>query len=226
MAYTDSPNWYVSSDDDDEEDREYIECTVCPDAKQCSKASFRKAGCWSFRGLERCMEKVKNHLQRSTNHKISEEDSLKIAGGADYRTHKETQKERAMYRRNIKKLQADKAKHGQKMPTSPVRQTKLKCVVKPTSRAIGAIADGRPFQPVGTVVVEAARGSASSSDEVDIAVKASHLKMLGDAVSRAKHACDSMARLSSGLAGQYERESDILDAATKMLNNMLEKKNS
>ena len=166
------------------------------------------------------MEKVQVHLQRSSNHLLSEAAALKVAGDADYVTRRETQKDRTEYRRKIKKLQADKAEHGANAPTSPVRQSQLKCVVKPTR----AIADGRLPQSLATVAVEAARGGSSSSDDADIAVKQSHLKMLGDSVNRAKHACDSMARLSSGLAGQYEREANILDAAATMLNKMSEKK--
>ena len=195
-----SPDWYLSSDDDTGADREYVECERCPREAQCSKAAFKKAGCWSFRGLDRCIEKTAMRFRRSSSRFLDEDEALRVAAEGNYVTKTDSKQGRAEYRQTIKKLSEQKQQHTSKVQTSHLKQL-----------------------PTPSKCVELVARGGSSSDP-DVVIKASRLQVLADANNRAKHACDSMARLCNGVAAQYEHEAKIFDAAAVMLDKLMVKK--
>ena len=137
---------------------------------------------------------------RSSNHNLDDDEALRVAAEWIYVTKTESKKVRAEYRQTIKKLSGQKQQHTSKVQTSHLKQL-----------------------PTPSKCVELAARGGSSSDP-DVVIKASRLQVLADANNRAKHACDSMARLCNGVGAQYEHAANIFDAAAVMLDKLMAKK--
>ena len=99
---------YVAEEDDDQQDREFFRCFVCPLYETCkkSKSSFKNSCCYSYVDEETCRQYVQRHLLLSGIHKednLTEDAANDLAQSADIVMSFETYEERQEYRSGLEK---------------------------------------------------------------------------------------------------------------------------
>ena len=103
---------FVASDDDTWEDRTYWMASACPCRESCSASSWRQVLKYSYLSDEVVRGYIRDHLMRSSRHILSEEDAENHAALAEVEVCTETSEERAAYRQQIKRTQAQSADKG------------------------------------------------------------------------------------------------------------------
>jgi len=99
---------YVAEEDDDQQDREFFRCFVCPLYETCkkSKSSFKNSCCFSYVDEQTCREYVQRHLLLSGIHKednLTEDAANDLAQSAEITMSFETYEERQEYRSGLEK---------------------------------------------------------------------------------------------------------------------------
>jgi hypothetical protein len=97
---------YVAEEDDDQQDREFFRCFVCPLYETCkkSKSSFKNSCCFSYVDEETCRQYVQRHLLLSGIHKednLTEDNANDLAQNAEITMSFETYEERQAYRSGL-----------------------------------------------------------------------------------------------------------------------------
>ena len=108
-----SDNDFIASDDDDEQDRTIFRAESCP-VGGCSHQGWKRARCYSYTSIERCICKVARHLMNSAseNHGMSQEEAEQLAASAVIKDSIETYAERKKYRHQLKMIEAQKLKQA------------------------------------------------------------------------------------------------------------------
>jgi hypothetical protein len=153
MSGVDSPDWYVSEQNDDSQPRKYWKARDCPLKESCSKTAWGRAACYSFVSQQRVIEKVENHLSTSGKHMYDPasfgdtHSPHTLAMMTEIDAFEETGSERAKYRNQIDKMQNDKLAAAPRSP--PMRPPIPPPAIKATSkfgndklRPIGAASSG------------------------------------------------------------------------------------
>jgi hypothetical protein len=93
--------------DDDGQDRLWWYVKKCPCPEQCSKASWKKACCWSYESEEAALGTLKHHLMTSGLHAMTSEDAELVLGHANVIHEAETLADRNHYRKQVAACQAE-----------------------------------------------------------------------------------------------------------------------
>lgn len=92
-------SWLQSEDEDEGIDRNWWVAQCCPAGKDCSKAAWKKAVCWSFNSEDTVKCYIMNHLMGSELHDKNFDEALDLAVNAKIEKFVETARDRAKYRR-------------------------------------------------------------------------------------------------------------------------------
>ena len=98
---------WVDAADDDGEDRLWWYVEKCPCPENCSKASWKKANCWSYESVEDALNTLKHHLKTSGLHAMSDEDATLVLDHATIIHERETLADRDHYRKQVAICQAE-----------------------------------------------------------------------------------------------------------------------
>ena len=101
-----SESQYLTSADDEEQDRKYWMVNKCPRAKSCSRLAWGKVCKYSYTSAEKCQKRIVEHLVRSGKHELPDDvaaDIVKKEVVPEMCT--ETYADRKQYRRQLKRQQ-------------------------------------------------------------------------------------------------------------------------
>jgi hypothetical protein len=89
----------------------------CPGASDCSDASFKRAGFWSYVSEEKALDKLRHHLTNSVLHNLSvdEADALISESQIEFDCEVETEADREAYRAHLEAIEqrkVDKEKYA------------------------------------------------------------------------------------------------------------------
>ena len=92
---------FVPRDEDDGSDRFYWWVVQCPLHTECSKKSWKHAGCYSYAGADDALAKLRSHLIGSSLHCRSEQDADALLNDAELDCDIETAADREHYRLQV-----------------------------------------------------------------------------------------------------------------------------
>ena len=145
IEITAEKNEEVSWLDDDQEhgqERTWWEVTECPDPDSCSKGSFKRSACWSFKSEHQVRCYLMQHLTHSSNHRQEEEFAKTQAMLADVQERTETAADRRDNNKHWEKSQKTQA-------PQPKSQPKQAMVPAPKTVFRHHDRPGRPRSPRG-----------------------------------------------------------------------------
>ena len=121
---------FVPRDEDDGSDRFYWWVVQCPLHTECSKKSWKHAGCYSYAGADDALAKLRSHLIGSSLHCRSEQDADALLNDAELDCDIETAAEREHYRLQVEKKPRIKSRRTTntlaKEPRARARRTKAR----------------------------------------------------------------------------------------------------
>jgi hypothetical protein len=236
------PDWrdrdprYVKVEDDNEEDRLYWCLEKCILPEECSHLAWGKVTKTSYISLEDLVESLKYHLVVSGLHRKTKEEADALL--AEHLTedlvseHVETRSDRDAYREWADRWEQtahdEREAKRRKLERGPARGGGGKgkggggggkgSGGGGGGKSSGQILPMAMFEPP-PVPSQVARRTAENPDVMTLSFRQAQL--LSDSLRRAREATDNSVRLSNAISAQLTQESQVIDAAYRIVEELV-----
>ena len=216
---------------------------------RCSRPSWAKACCWSYQSETQVRCYLLQHLMHSGAHHLDPVVAEAVAQKVDVSCAIETFADREQYRKSLANQYARHAPSPSPPKTDPPEtllkgkvgkgkgkgqqkgESELAQQIKRTHEKVEKLTDTVQQIAKMSKVVSGARSSQEpmalqalpKSAPTTVPIALADLKMVGDSLTRASHACDQCENLCSKLAQQFSKEHQVLSEAKEIVTDLVRK---